>query len=119
MAWYAEAFSNVPWLAMRITSLHPTSVEGQLVADWEYMDPRLEEPFAGRNFFTLAAGEIFETQIAILGDAESQPEGGAPVTAPPQAEPRSEGGTPAGETPAEGEGEGEAEAPAEPEADES
>lgn len=68
-AWYTEAFDNVPWLALRVTDFQPGAAEGQFVADWEYMDPRLGAPFAGRNTFTIAAGEIFETQIAITASA--------------------------------------------------
>lgn len=65
-AWYAEAFSNTPWLAVSVDSLEVGAVEGQRVAEFQYMDPRLEEPFRARNTFTLAGGEIFEAQFAIL-----------------------------------------------------
>ncbi len=59
-AWYAQAFDGVPWVALRLTG---TQHEGDAwTAEWEYMDPRLAEPFAGRTQLTIAAGEIFEAQ---------------------------------------------------------
>jgi len=71
--WYADAFANTPWLALSIDSLEPGAVEGQRIADFQYMDPRLEQPFRARNTFTLAGGEIFEAQFAITAsDAAPQ-----------------------------------------------
>ncbi|MDH5492391.1 MAG: nuclear transport factor 2 family protein [Myxococcales bacterium] len=64
-AWYADAFGNVPWLAIRPLTIRAGEIENQYVVEWEYMDPRLEAPFAGRNLFTVAAGEIFEAEVAI------------------------------------------------------
>ncbi len=63
--WYAEAFGNTPWLALSVESLEPGAVEGQRIAEFQYMDPRLEQPFRARNTFTLAGGEIFEAQFTI------------------------------------------------------
>jgi hypothetical protein len=62
-AWYAQAFDGVPWVALRLTG---TQHEGDAwAAEWEYMDPRLEAPLAGRTQLTIAAGEIFEAQHAL------------------------------------------------------
>jgi len=63
--WFQEAFSNTPWLAMKVTGLEPGPTPNSVVMDWHYMDPRLDAPFAGRNRFTVAGGEIFETSVEI------------------------------------------------------
>ncbi len=67
--WYEEAFSNTPWLAIRVTDITPAETEGSFVMNWHYMDPRLDVPFAGRNRFTIAAGEIFEATMEITAQA--------------------------------------------------
>ena len=78
LRWYLDAFSGTPWLAMRVQSVLPGASPGQYVAAWEYMDPRLEEPLAGENIFTVAAGEVFETSIRISGaPSDSVGEGGS------------------------------------------
>ena len=64
-AWYNDAFTNTPWLAMRVTTIEPGATPGAFTMDWEYMDPRLDVPFGARNLFTIAGGEIFETSIEI------------------------------------------------------
>jgi hypothetical protein len=66
-SWYAKAFGNVPWLALRLTSVQSGDEEGQFIADWKYMDPRVQEPFPGKNVFTVGGGEIFETRIELRG----------------------------------------------------
>jgi hypothetical protein len=72
-AWYAEALSTVPWVALRLQSMEANPQgRGQWRASWEYMDPRLENPLIGRSTFTIAAGEIFEAQIEVV-----EPPGGA------------------------------------------
>jgi hypothetical protein len=92
--WYREAFS-VPWLAMQLTAVEGGSQNGHLVARWQYMDARIQQPFAGQNRFTIAAGEIFETQVQLTG---APPVRGTPSSG-------SEGGTGEGAT---GEGDPEA-----------
>ena len=72
-AWYADAFGNTPWLALSVDSIETGAVDGQRVAEFQYMDPRLEEPFRARNTFTLAGGEIFEAQFTITA-SEVAPE---------------------------------------------
>jgi hypothetical protein len=67
-AWYASAFASVPWLAMRLTAISPGDNPGQLIADWEYMDPGLAEPLRGRNLLVIAAGEIFEAEVQLVND---------------------------------------------------
>jgi len=67
LRWYLDAFSGTPWLAMKLRAIEPGTGPGQFVASWEYMDPRLEEAMAGENLFTVAAGEIFETEIRLAG----------------------------------------------------
>ena len=62
-AWYAESFNGVPWVGLKLTAV--TQEADAWTAEWEYMDPRLEEPFAGKSQFTIAAGEIFEAQMAL------------------------------------------------------
>jgi hypothetical protein len=63
-AWFAEAFGQVPWVALRLEAYDANQAQrGQWRATWGYMDPRLEAPLVGRNTFTIAAGEIFELQI--------------------------------------------------------
>lgn len=70
--WYQEAFSNTPWLAMRVTNIEDTDTGVNL--HWQYMDPRLDVPFAGVNRFTIAGGEIFESSIEITAQAvEDEP----------------------------------------------
>ncbi len=63
--WYAEAFENTPWLSLNVTGVEPGATPGAYVMNWQYMDPRLDLPFGGRNRFTIAGGEIFETSIEI------------------------------------------------------
>ncbi|MFO0682743.1 MAG: nuclear transport factor 2 family protein [Sandaracinus sp.] len=64
--WFSEAFEGTPWRAMRILGFDHG--ERQLVMRWEYMDPRLADPLAGRNTFTIAGGEIFEAQVQLDGE---------------------------------------------------
>jgi hypothetical protein len=71
--WYREAFASSAWRALRIVGVDRES-ERQVALRWEYMDPRLAVPVSGRNTFTVAAGEIFESQITLDG---------APVLVPP------------------------------------
>ena len=62
-AWFAQAFEGVPWVGLKLNGVRH---EGDAwIADWEYMDGRLEAPFAGTSQFTIAAGEIFEAQLAL------------------------------------------------------
>jgi hypothetical protein len=63
--WLTESFEGTPWRALRITAIE--RADAQLVMRWEYMDPRLSEPLPGRNVFTVAGGEIFESQIQLDG----------------------------------------------------
>lgn len=75
--WYTETFASSAWRALRVVSIeHPT--ERQVTLSWEYMDPRLAQPVTGHNTFTVAAGEIFESQIVLDG---------TPVLTPPIATP--------------------------------
>ena len=109
--WYEDAFQNTPWLAMRPTRITPGATDGTFVLEWLYMDPRLDVPFAGRNLFLIAAGEIFEGTIEIteqttdpeaeVGPAEdlTRP---APTSAPTSAAttvPGTAAGTPEGSAP--------------------
>ena len=71
--WYRESFASSAWRALRIVSIEAVT-ERQVSMRWEYMDPRLAVPVSGQNLFTVAAGEIFESQITIDG---------APVLVPP------------------------------------
>ncbi len=72
-AYYEETFRGVEWLAFKLDDVEPAGEQGHLIANWEYMDPRVSEPFGGRNHFTIAAGEIFESRIELT---EPPPEGG-------------------------------------------
>jgi hypothetical protein len=77
LRWYLDAFSGTPWLAMQLQGIEPGAGPGQFIANWNYMDPRLEEAMVGENLFTVAAGEIFETEIRLSGptpDTEAAPE---------------------------------------------
>ena len=76
--WLASSMEGVPWVAMHLTAIRPGAAQGQVVADWEYMDPRLTEPFAGRGTFTIAGGEIFEYSVEL-----TRPPPGAEGTPPP------------------------------------
>lgn len=78
--WFTEAFNATPWVALRVVSLEETA-PGLFVMDYHYMDPRLEAPFVGRNRFTVATGEIFETSIEILSNDAPELEDGAPAAA--------------------------------------
>jgi hypothetical protein len=66
--WFGEAFAGTAWRALRLLSVAPGEQPHTMVAEWEYMDPRLAEPLRGRTRFTIAAGEIFEAQIEIVGN---------------------------------------------------
>jgi ketosteroid isomerase-like protein len=70
--WFADTFQTAPWRAMRITEMSEASSSEagttQQVVRWEYMDPRLEEPFTGVTRFTIAAGEIFEASIELTSE---------------------------------------------------
>lgn len=79
-AWYRQAVANVPWIAMRLEAVEPGAEGGQYVARWQYMDPRLTEPLLGQNRFTIAAGEIFETQIELASPAPGSTPTPAPAT---------------------------------------
>jgi hypothetical protein len=65
-AWFAETFEGTPWRAMRILGFEHG--DRQLVMRWEYMDPRLADPLAGRNTFTIAGGAIFESVVQLDGE---------------------------------------------------
>lgn len=67
-AWLTQAFASSPWLALRLLSFEPGSGEGQWVATWDYMDANLQQPLRGRNLFVMAGGEIFETELQLIGD---------------------------------------------------
>jgi hypothetical protein len=89
VAWYRRAFEGLSWVALRLTGISrgqaaDADATAPWIADWEYMDPRLEEPFAGRNTFTIAAGELFETQPEL-----TRPPPGA---VPPQSQGRQRAG---------------------------
>ena len=82
--WFDETFQSAPWRAVRITEIVEEAAEGgasRRIVTWEYMDPRLEQPFAGVTRFTIAAGEIFEARIELTTDpavhepAVHEPEG--------------------------------------------
>jgi hypothetical protein len=63
--WYASAFASVSWLALRLSSTTGSHSPGHYVAEWQYMDSHLAEPFSGRNTFIVAGGEIFETEVQL------------------------------------------------------
>ncbi|HHH28764.1 MAG TPA: nuclear transport factor 2 family protein [Polyangiaceae bacterium] len=86
LAWFEETFETAPWRSLRITEItEDPSADGasHRTVTWEYMDPRLSEPFSGTTRFTIAAGEIFEARIEltsepaeVAGDQEEASEGG-------------------------------------------
>lgn len=78
--WYHEAFAGSPWRAMRVTGFEAGATPQQTVMRWEYMDPRLSSPLLGHNVFTVAAGEIFESQIVL--DNQPVVVGAAPAGQP-------------------------------------
>jgi hypothetical protein len=65
-AWLIEAFASTPWLALQLDTLDARA-DNQAIAGWRYMDARLAEPLAGRNLFLMAGGEIFATELQLLG----------------------------------------------------
>lgn len=75
--WFAETFQGAPWRAMRVLEMAPGEQPHTMVAEWEYMDPRLAQPLRGRTRFTIAAGEIFEAQIELLDNPVLSPAGQA------------------------------------------
>ena len=87
--WFREAFANTPWLAMRVTGIEPGPATGAYTMTWEYMDPRLDVPFGGRNLFTIAGGSIFETTMEItqqevqVETRDGQPVGGGEAAEEP------------------------------------
>lgn len=76
--WYASAFSGASWHGMRLLGLE-TRGQGQLVANWEYMDANLAEPLRGRNLFLIAEGEIYETEVQLVTDPVLKSNAQAPV----------------------------------------
>lgn len=91
--WFAQAFGSVPWVAMKLTSVEPDAANaGHWKARWQYMDPRLENPIEGQNLFTMAAGEIYETQISV--DAPAQAPGASGAASTPAAGPGDTSATP-------------------------
>ena len=114
--WFQETFGNTPWLAMNVVGLEEGQTPGAWSMDWHYMDPRLDAPFGGRNRFTIAGGEIFETTIEITQQqvpVEGLEEGDTPSEAAPDTATVEE--TPA-EAASEEAAEGAEETPADPEA---
>lgn len=80
--WFTETFETAPWRALRITEIVEGAADGESShrsVTWEYMDPRLEQPFSGVSRFTIAAGEIFELQIELTTEPR--------LTAPAEGEP--------------------------------
>lgn len=75
--WYREVlYSPVDWLALKPADMSPT--ENGAVLEWQYMDPRLEQPMSGRTHFTVAAGEVYEARIELTEPpAEPAEEGDA------------------------------------------
>jgi hypothetical protein len=67
-AWYESAFASASWHALRLLSIAPGAADGHVIAEWEYMDAHLSQPFAGRNLFVVAGGEIYETEIQLVTD---------------------------------------------------
>lgn len=67
-AWFGAAFSQTPWRALRIESALEN--ENQVTAVWQYMDPRLSAPVAGRSVFTIGAGQIYELEWTMTGTPE-------------------------------------------------
>jgi ketosteroid isomerase-like protein len=90
--YYDETFRGVEWLALQLSDVAAEG-EGRMVVDWRYVDPRVAEPFAGRNHFTIAAGEIFEARIELTGE----PVEGSPPMGPPAREEEEEEEEGAGE----------------------
>ncbi|MCB9611939.1 MAG: hypothetical protein H6722_05720 [Sandaracinus sp.] len=106
--WYRETLASTPWLALKIVQMQEGVTPGAWVVDWHYMDPRLDAPFAGRNRFTLAGGEIFETSIeitsprvevegldAVEGQSAPAATGEVPVQDAPEATPAAAEASPA------------------------
>ncbi len=71
-AWFAQAFAPVPWVALRLLQAEPAEDAGQWNASWEYMDPRLEEPVAGRSGFTVGGGEILRVTLELTGEPKEK-----------------------------------------------
>jgi hypothetical protein len=67
-SWLNEAFRSVPWLALQLTGIEALDDGAQSLAVWRYFDPELAEPLSGRNLFLLAGGEIFTTELQLVGD---------------------------------------------------
>lgn len=84
--YFAETFAGPSWRAMRVTGFEAGTTPQQTVMRWEYIDPRLAQPLAGHHTFTMAAGEIFEAQLAVdaapvvVGAASTAAEAPAPAT---------------------------------------
>lgn len=70
-AWLANAFETTPWLALQLTGIE-LQADNLALATWSYMDARLREPLNGRNLFVMAGGEIFATELQLLGQPISR-----------------------------------------------
>ena len=81
-AWYAQAFEGVPWVGLKLDGVRH---EGDAwIADWEYMDGRLEAPFAGNRGVVLlglearqylVGGHVLADLDQALGDPPGHPKG--------------------------------------------
>jgi hypothetical protein len=67
-AWLSQAFGSVSWLALQLSDIEPLEDADQTLAMWRYFDSQLKEPLAGRNLFLLAGGEIFTTELQLVGE---------------------------------------------------
>ncbi len=91
--WFSETFQSAPWRALRVTNIEEGEAQegtSQRIVTWQYMDPRLTEPFTGTTRFTIAAGEIFEAKIELDSEPALRPEG-EPAAEPEAEEASSEG----------------------------
>lgn len=78
-AWLRRHVGTRPWVAMRLGALH-RGPGGALSAQWQYLDPALEQPLDGGTQFVLGGGELFEVRLWLQRGAGS--EGGAPPAEP-------------------------------------
>lgn len=65
LAWHRQAFAGSNWSALRLRDLHKAGDDATWVADWDYMDSELAEPFRGRSLFIMADGEIFLMELQL------------------------------------------------------
>ena len=66
--YFSAAFAASDWSALRMLSLERDRAEKGWILHWEYMDSRLQQPFAGRSYLSFGGQQIFIMEIQPMGE---------------------------------------------------